>query len=261
MTQAPASTTPSALIGSLTLTVNDAARVADFYERVIGLTRFTPTSLGIGDTAVLHLHQDKAARRRPNEAGLFHTAFLLPDRAALGLWLNHAAEAGLNLDGAADHLVSEAVYLHDPEGNGVEVYADRPRAVWPRRDEQILLDSKPLDLEALAAEGAGTWRGAPLGTTIGHVHLQVGETEAADAFYTGILPFQRMFAMGNRASFYGADGYHHQLAGNTWNSGGAGTRSADATGLAELELRIDPALCAPDTFTDPWGTTIRVTAA
>ncbi|MBD9526578.1 VOC family protein [Paracoccus sp. PAR01] len=253
-------------IGRVALTVNDLGKVGDFYQRVIGLQRLSGDAeqvlLGVDGQALLELRADKTARHRPNEAGLFHTAFLLPDRAALGSWLRHIAAGGMKLDGASDHLVSEAVYLHDPEGNGIEVYVDRPRDSWTRRGEEVLMDTVALDVPGLLGIGADDWQTAPNGTVVGHVHLQVGDVAEAEDFYMNSLGLDRTSHRFG-ASFFSSGGYHHHLAGNIWNSRGAGKRSANATGLAELVLEADPGVLAglgANSFTDPWGTRITVAA-
>ncbi len=159
-------------IGRVTLRVHDMPRMADFYSRAIGLTPLSQdgeqATLGAGDRALVTLIADPSApARAPREAGLFHTAFLLPDRAALGRWLHHAASTRLTIQGASDHKVSEAIYLADPEGNGIEVYVDRPRATWTGADGAIRMTTDPLDLESLAAAADGPWQGAPDGTVVG----------------------------------------------------------------------------------------------
>lgn len=257
-------------IGTVTLTVRDLAAMTDFYSRALGLVPLATDSveavLGAGGRPLLRLAGDPAARpSSPREAGLFHTAFLLPDRAALARWLIHAAGRRLPLQGASDHGVSEAIYLADPEGNGIEVYVDRPRDVWTGPDGTIRMSTDPLDLDDLAAVADGPWTGAPEGTVVGHVHLQVGDLAQAEAFYGGILGLP-VTARYPGAAFHGAGGYHHHIATNVWNSRGAGPRSP-GTGLAALELRADPTTRAAliaraggrDALADPWGTRIFVT--
>lgn len=250
-------------IGRVVLTVNDLDKVGDFYQRVIGLSRLAGDgeSLSLGlDRPLVELRRDSSARYRPQEAGLFHTAFLLPDRAALGDWLRMIASRQLSLDGASDHLVSEAVYLHDPEGNGIEVYADRPRNGWIWHEGEIRMGTKAMDVPGVLAAGTDGWQAAPDGTTIGHVHLQVGDLGPADQFYTGALELQRTLH-GHGASFYSWGGYHHHLAGNIWNSRGAGRRKPDSAGLAEVVLAADDAMfdrLGAATFEDPWGTRISL---
>lgn len=257
-------------IGRVTLTVHDLPGLTDFYTRALGLSVLASdgaeATLGAGDAALVTLIADPAARAQaPRGAGLFHTAFLLPDRAALGRWLHHAAGTRLPVQGASDHKVSEAIYLADPEGNGIEVYVDRPRTAWTGADGAIRMTTDALDLNDLAAAADGPWRGAPEGTVVGHVHLQVGDVPQAEAFYAGTLGFA-VTAHYPGAAFFGAGGYHHHFAANIWNSRGAGRREP-STGLAMVELRADPAARSAiaaktggaTVLTDPWGTRIDVT--
>lgn len=255
-------------IGRVALTVRDIDRVAAFYETAIGLqpiaAQGSVRTLGAGGRVLLELRADPAASPGdPRQAGLFHTAFLLPSQADLGAWLIHASETRVPLQGASDHLVSEAIYLADPEGNGIEVYRDRTRAEWPRRDGRIRMATEPLDARELAAAATRPWTGAPEGTVVGHVHLQVGAVPEAEAFYAGKLGFDIVTHYPG-AAFYSSGGYHHHLATNTWNSRGAVHRPAGATGLADLELRADPAEYARlaadmgGATEDPWGTSVSL---
>ncbi len=249
-------------VARVALVVNDLPLVARFYEEALGLERLRAggeeVRLGAGGRVLLELRGDRAAPRASRrEAGLFHTAFLLPSRAALGRWLRHAAEAGLRLQGASDHVVSEALYLSDPEGNGIEIYADRPRERWLDAAGAIRLATEPLDRESLAAAADGPWAGAPEGTVVGHVHLQVGDVAEAERFYTGALGLEVM-ARYPGAAFLATGGYHHHLGANAWNSRGAGPRRPVATGLAELVLAAGPGAAAPGVLADPWGTRIVV---
>ena len=173
-------------IGRVALTVNDLVRVQTFYERVIGLERLGGSGevalLGAGDRVLLELRADPLASRPSiREAGLYHTAFLLPSRAALGRWVRHVVETDAPIQGASDHLVSEAVYLADPEGNGIEVYVDRPRHTWLWQDGSIQMDTLPFDGEGVVEAADGPWTGAPDTTVVGHVHLQVGDIADAQA--------------------------------------------------------------------------------
>ena len=272
-------------IGRVRLRVRDLERMARFYEKVMGLDRLEAggdvVSLGVGGEPLLELKGDPAlAPLDRREAGLFHTAFLLPDRAALARWLAHARGAGIRLEGASDHRVSEALYLSDPEGNGIEVYADRPPAEWGRVDGRVEMPSDPLDLDALLAEAEGTrWTGMPADGTVGHVHLQVGDTDAAERFYRDLIGFDLTHRY-RGGSFFGAGGYHHQLAANVWNSRGAGRRREDTAGLEEVELvvrdegerqailaRARDAGVAVEAegssarLHDPWGTAVMLTGA
>ncbi|MGU3540383.1 VOC family protein, partial [Methylobacterium sp. A54F] len=268
-------------IDRVTLVVHDLDRIVEFYTKAIGLSVLDRTGddarLGVDSVTLVALLRDPAARRvTPQDAGLFHTAFLLPDRADLSAWLRHTASLRVPLAGASDHLVSEALYLADPEGNGIEVYVDRPSSVWSRGADGIAMATERLDLPALAAASDRPWLGFPAGGRIGHVHLQVGDLPSAEAFYGGVLGFDVMCRYPG-ATFFGSGGYHHQLAANVWNSRGVGPRTDATTGLAGVEMVTAPqwieaarARAASDTIradaptrldmVDPWGTPISLVA-
>jgi catechol 2,3-dioxygenase len=258
-------------ISRVVLTVRDLPGVADFYQRTLGLIDLSRSTdrvaLGVDGRTVLDLIGDPAARQAtPREAGLFHTAFLMPSRPALARWLIHAANSGVQLQGASDHLVSEAIYLADPEGNGIEVYVDRPRDRWHGADGAIRMATERLDLNDLARAADAPWSGAPDGMVVGHVHLQVGAVPEAEAFYSGQLGLPVM-ARYPGAAFYGSGGYHHHIATNVWNSRGAGLRNQPSTGLTELVLAVDTAELdairargGSDRMSDPWGTKVTLEA-
>ncbi|MQB46216.1 VOC family protein [Rhizobium sp. ICMP 5592] len=274
---------PAVGIGKVSLTVQDLDRVSSFYQQAVGLHLLrgdaSTVELGVEGNTLLELRRDSSARRRsPREAGLFHTAFLLPTRADLGRWMKHAMETRPPIVGASDHSVSEALYLSDPEGNGVEIYADRPLLSWQWKDGLVHMPSDQLDIDSvLAAAGSDRWTGFPEGSKVGHVHLQVGAIPDAEAFYSEILGF----AITSRypgGTFYGAGGYHHHLATNVWNSRGAGERNYPSTGLADIGILAGPDFAAsisdrsdarniPANSTlqglilrDPWGTEITIVA-
>ena len=269
--------TPPLAIGSVALTVHDLPGVSDYYERVVGLHRLAAdgesATLGVGRRALLELRRDTAARRSSQrEAGLFHTAFLLPTRGDLARWINHASGRRLSIQGASDHIVSEALYMADPEGNGIEIYADRPASSWRWENGAVTMATEALDFKNLMAEADGkAWDGAPEGATVGHVHLQVGSLKPAEDFYAGTLGFD-VTCQYPGATFYSTGGYHHHLAGNIWNSRNAPVRQQPATGLSELELVAadDGVLSALReriggtgerlTINDPWGTPIAIRA-
>lgn len=270
---------PEALrIGGVTLAVRDLDRVAIFYREVIGLDLVAREDgvvrLGSNGSAFLSLlHRPDALPDDPATAGLFHTAFLLPSRADLGSWLAHFGQLGQRLDGAADHLVSEAVYLRDPEGNGIEMYADRPRAEWRWRDDgqgrRVEMANRPIDMPGLL-RAATPWAGAPHGTHIGHVHLRVGDIGEARRFYGDTLGMD-VTAIWDSAAFLSTGGYHHHIAGNTWSSAGAGPRDPARAGLASVTLEVAneatlagisrrSGLAGPS-LTDPWGTGLQLRLA
>ncbi len=265
-------------MGRVALTVNDLDTVGAFYENAVGLHRLssdgTTAFYGAGDVILLELRQDKSARRRtPRDAGLFHTAFLLPSRQDLARWTRSAAENHLPVVGASDHGVSEAIYLVDPEGNGVEIYSDRPVSAWKRQGEMIEMPSDALDIEDLLADAGHTrWRGFPDGSKVGHVHLQVGAIAPAEQFYSGTLGLGITWCYPG-GTFFATDGYHHHIATNIWNSRGAGAREYPSTGLASLDIRVGrdrleeirlraqlPTASADRlVLADPWGTEVVLT--
>lgn len=269
-------------IGAVRLKVRDLDAVSAFYQSVLGLTPVATgedrVTLGTGGTRLLELVGDRdLAPLDPRQAGLFHTAFLMPTRADLARWVTYVAEARVRLQGASDHIVSEALYLADPEGNGIEVYADHPVSGWHGENGEIRMSTDPLDLQDLLQSAEGTeWSGFPEAGSVGHVHLQVGDTAEADRFYRDVLGLD-IAARYPGASFYGSGGYHHQLAGNVWNSRRAGRRPEGMAGLDAVEIlvrdarditaiaaRADSAGIASTrntdglTLPDPWGTAITL---
>ncbi len=238
-------------IDKVVLTVRDLHRVADFYRRDIGLhvqrDEGATLLLGSGAQTMLEVRHDPHARPHSvRDAGLFHTAFLLPTRAALGAWIRHAFESQVPITGAADHLVSEAIYLNDPEGNGVEVYADRPRSQWNWTNGAVHMATDPLDLQGIVASAEGLpWNGAPEGSVVGHVHLQVGALPEAESYYAGVLGLD-ITCRYPGAVFYSSGGYHHHIATNIWNSRGALPRADGATGLSGVQLSLESAQALDD---------------
>jgi catechol 2,3-dioxygenase len=277
--------TRPAYIDQSHLVVRDLAAVSGFYQKMLGLSLVEKTAsgevLGVAGLPLLTLSTDSNAREAPrNAAGLFHTAFLMPDRTELARWLRHAAHNNVALDGASDHLVSEAIYLSDPEGNGIEIYADRPHERWKfHQDGMVEMATLRLDLQALYNSAPeDTWTGMAEGTAIGHLHLQVGDIPQADAFYRDVLGLKLM-ARYPGASFFASGGYHHHLGANIWNSRGAGTRSDHMTGLSDYKIRfndketLDKAVAKLDELEiksekrdggfflrDPWGIGLTLSA-
>lgn len=248
---------------SATLVVRDLPRAVQFYAGALGLEVVEQgpgaAAMGAGGAAFLRLRHDPGALPDdPGGAGLFHLAFLLPTRADLGGWLRHGDGAGLRLDGAADHLVSEAAYLRDPEGNGIEVYADRPPSAWAWDGGGVRMANDRLDHAGLRAEAA-PWRGAPAGTRLGHVHLRVGDVPAAVRFCTDQLGLQ-VTRQWPGAAFLSWAGYHHHVAVNTWRSAGAPPRPAGLSGLEEMTVRAHAGTLpiTEATLHDPWGVAIHI---
>lgn len=228
-------------IGKLHLKVRELPLVSAFYQSALGLgvlrSEDRRVTLGSGETALIELSGDPTlAPNDPRQAGLFHTAFLMPTRGDLARWLAHAIATQVPLEGASDHIVSEAIYLSDPEGNGIEVYVDRPLAGWRGPEGKIRMSTDALDVQdLLGAAGDTRWAGFPAGGRIGHVHLRVGDTRRADRFYRDILGFE-VTAGYPGAQFYGSGGYHHHLAGNVWHSRRADMRPRSMAGLEAVEL-------------------------
>ena len=220
----PATTT----MGAVHLTVADLERSLRYYRDSVGLDvrdrGAGRASLGTGDAELLVLVEEPGARPAPRHTGLFHFALLVPARADLARWLAHAARDGVPLAGMSDHYVSEAVYLGDPDGHGIEIYADRPREVW---EGQVMarMTTEPLDVNGLLSElddpATAPFEGLAAGTVMGHVHLQVASTEDAVVFYRDVLGFDVMAEFVPSAAFFGAGGYHHHVGANTWRSRGA----------------------------------------
>ena len=290
---APGYRLPSAThLGRVRLQIADLERSIAYYERVIGLRvlerRDGMVVLGAhgDDRPLLELHERRGVRPVPRRGrlGLYHFAILLPDRASLGRFLAHLEQIGAYA-GMSDHFVSEAIYLSDPDGLGIEVYADRPRTAWKQEGGQLVMTTVPLDEESLlrAATPSGRpddvqWGGLPAGTVIGHVHLYVADLNAAATFYHEGLGLDKVVWSYPGALFLSAGGYHHHLGTNTW-AAGAPLAGADDARLLEWEVVLPTAADAAEAArslttagnsavqdgedwlaSDPWGTTVRVTA-
>ncbi len=236
----PHAINPDTAVGLVSLTVSNLARSIAFYTEAIGLALLdqgdATATLGVAGAPLLIVTERAGARPWPREqasyTGLYHFAILVPTRADLGRWVRHWLELGLPL-GQGDHLVSEALYLSDPDENGIEVYRDRPRDEWTWRDGQVRMGAEPVDTQGLLAEAehAGEpWSGLPAGTRLGHIHLQVGDIPKAAAFYHDILGFDIVAGMPS-ALFVSAGGYHHHIGMNIWHSRGATPAPADMVGL------------------------------
>jgi catechol 2,3-dioxygenase len=270
-------------VGLVRLQVADLERSLNWYEHVLGLSVLSKSTggatLGVrGDSPLVALSERPGAVpvRRRGHLGLFHYAILLPDRAALGRFLRHLASIDEPV-GASDHLVSEALYLHDPDGLGIEVYADRSPSTWQHDDSgELTIATSPLDLQdVLAAGGDARWTGMPHGTVMGHMHLHVGNLEQGAAFYRDGLGFDATAWSYPGALFLSAGGYHHHLGINIWSGENAPRPGDSDARLLEWELilpdqdgvedaagrlqaaghavtRSDDGIRLPD----PWGTTL-----
>lgn len=283
MTMTSAVLPATSAVGRVTLLARDLPKLAQFYATLLGLTPTEQTpervTLAAQGTPLLTL---KAAPTLPAPGaarpGLYHTAFLLPTRAALGQWLAHAARLGLRI-GSGDHLVSEAFYLNDPEGNGIEIYADRPRDTWTWQDGQVKMDTLAVDAAGvLGAAGLAladlekpdlpAYAGAPAETTVGHVHLKVGSAAQAAQFYRDTLGLEVVSQLPG-AAFLSWGGYHHHVGLNEWHSSGQGKPNAAASGLGGIEFLTDDLSGLRGktgisdhgdhvTLSDPWGNQITV---
>lgn len=234
-------------LGPVHLTVADLSRSVAFYEERLGLRvqeRAGDTAvLGAGAGPLLRLTAVAGARHMAGHSGLYHFALLLPSRADLGAVLAHLRRTQTPLSGGADHLVSEALYLGDPDGNGIELYRDRPRAEWRVVDGRLQMDTLPLDFQGLLA-AAGALAGRthlPPETAVGHMHLHVGDLEEAVRFYRDAVGFDLQLRYGASAAFLSFGGYHHHLGLNTWAGTGAPPQPAGAAGLRTWELRLPDA--------------------
>jgi catechol 2,3-dioxygenase len=233
-----------ARLGAIRLRVADLDRLTRFYDEAIGLRTLERengvVALGAHDgrpLVELEAAPD-APRRPPHTTGLFHLALLVPTRADLAVALRRVVAAGWRLSGASDHLVSEALYLSDPEGNGIELYRDRPREDWPRLGGTLQMDTLPLDLGSLLSEGDGTDGDAGMspGTTLGHVHLQVADLAAAERFWADALGLDVTVRGYPGALFVSAGGYHHHVGLNTWAGIGAPPPPEGALGLDRFAI-------------------------
>ncbi len=232
------------VVGPVRLTVADLPKLVAYYTERLGMIVHSndgsTARLGAPGVDLLELVEHKGARPAHGATGLFHFAVLLPSRESLARALVHLAETRTPLQGAADHLVSEALYLADPEGNGIELYRDRPREEWAWQGGELRMTTDPLDLDDLfeASEGdRSPWHGLPDGTTMGHIHLRVAHISPAEQFYCELLGFERTTRYGPTASFVSIGGYHHHIAFNTWGGVGAPPPPPGAVGLREFVLR------------------------
>lgn len=277
---------PDALrLGPVRLRVSDLRRSLDYYTQVLGLeardvTATNATLHARGEDTplvVLDAHADTLPVRMQSRLGLYHFAILLPDRAALGRFLEHVLTTGMHV-GASNHLVSEALYLRDPDGLGIEIYADRPRSQWRYAAGQLEMASDPLDMAGVvAAAGGEKWSGMPRGTVMGHVHLHVGDLAEASRFYHDALGFDRVVWTYPGALFLSAGGYHHHLGVNTWagpNAPPSGERDARLLEWRMIFPSAEAAKAAADRLAaagheveasgdewvvaDPWGTRLRL---
>jgi catechol 2,3-dioxygenase len=234
---------PVTFVGRVDLKVQDLERSVAFYQDVIGFKLFEKTErlakfTADGKNVLLSIEQpEDVMPKQRRTTGLYHFAILLPHRADLANILKHFVQLRLPLQGASDHLVSEALYLADPDGNGIEIYIDRPASDWTWNESQVVMTTEPLDAEGLLEEDKrGTWNGLPAGTVMGHIHLHVSELDKTEEFYTKGLGFNVVSRYGPQALFTSTGKYHHHIGLNTWNGVGAPKPAENSVGLRSFSL-------------------------
>ena len=227
-TATAAEISPATTLGAVHLTVSDLDASLHYYQAAVGLDVLERSDgaarIGAGDRELLVLAEEPGARPARGYTGLYHVALLVPTRPDLARWLAHAARERVALTGLSDHFVSEAIYLDDPDGHGIEIYCDRPREVWEGQVGERLT-TMPLDVASLLGElddpVSEPFDGQPDGTVMGHVHLKVASIPETVTFYRDVLGFGLMAQLGVQAAFLAAGGYHHHIGANTWESAGA----------------------------------------
>jgi catechol 2,3-dioxygenase len=249
------------------LRVRDLQQSIPYYQR-LGFTIVRDQraegliGMGVGETEILALrHTPQARPRAPHTAGLYHFAVLLPDEIELGSFLRHSMQGdGVRIDGASDHLVSQALYLNDPEGNGIEVYADRPHEQWSLDPvtRTPLMDTKRLNTQELLAK-AREFHGFPQGTLLGHMHLNVSKLDESIAYYEQTFGMNLTVNLYDQAGFVSWNGYHHHLGLNTWTGPHATSHEEEVSGIDFFEV-ARPEL-QPGFYTDPNGVHVVVVGA
>ncbi|MFC4401690.1 VOC family protein [Gracilibacillus xinjiangensis] len=233
---------PNTFVSHVKIKVQDLDRSIQFYQQIVGFDIFEKTENTVqltadGKTSILSLERPEGVQPKESRTtGLYHFAILLPTRKDLADFVFHVVNEGVQL-GASDHLVSEALYFSDPDGNGIEVYADRDPANWKWQSDQVIMAVDPLDFENLAKEGnPNAWQGLPPKTVMGHIHLHVAELTKTQEFYTKGLGFDIVASLGNQALFIATGNYHHHIGLNTWNGVGAPQPPVNSAGLEYFEL-------------------------
>lgn len=236
---------PDTQLGYVHLTVSNLERSVSYYERALGFQFHhkirESAFLGAGQVDLLVLTEDPGAVSVPKRTGLYHFAILVPSRLVLAQSLKNMINTETKIQGFADHLVSEAIYLADPDGNGIEIYRDRSKSDWEYENGKLKMGTEPLDFEGLLAELNGfqqTWQGLPPETVLGHMHLHVADLPAAQAFYQETLGFDLMVSLYGSAAFLSAGGYHHHVGINTWNGLGAPPPPPGAVGLRYFTINL-----------------------
>lgn len=235
---------PQTKLGPVHLKVADLNNLVNYYTTLgLHLRRRNGKQavLGAGELDLLVLNERADGRQVRGTSGLYHFAILLPSRPDLGRALRHFGQSAIRVGGASDHAVSEALYLTDPEGNGIEVYRDRPRQEWHYPNGQLLINTTPFDVNGVLAAGDAEpqeWNGFPAGTVIGHIHLHVGNIDKAEGFYRDALGFDLISRYGPSATFLSAGGYHHHIGANTWAGEGIPPAPENAWGLGHFTIDL-----------------------
>jgi catechol 2,3-dioxygenase len=236
---------PGTTIGSVHLAVRDLERSVEFYQDRLGFSARQAeggsVALGVGGPGLVVLWESPGAALVKGTTGLYHFAVLVPSRLQLARTLEHLLDADTRITGASDHLVSEALYLDDPDGNGIEIYRDRPRGEWPHENGELRMATLALDFTGLMSELRGheqRWTGLPGETTIGHIHLHVSDLDEARHFYGDVLGFEKTTTLGHSALFLSAGGYHHHIGLNTWAGVGAPPPPPGAIGLRHFVVHV-----------------------
>lgn len=253
----------AAHIGRVALKVANLEKMTRFYQEVIGLQilsqNASQSTLGVGDMVLLELHKIQAPLPVTPKTGLYHVALLLPSRKDLGNALRHYLQVDAPLIGASDHGYSEALYLNDPEGNGIEVYHDKPQSEWDiRADGEIVGVTLEMNAEAVVAAGDTTWDGFPIGTMVGHVHLKVADLMQTEQFYTEVLGLSLKNNFGNQAKFFATGDYHHHIGSNIWLGKNVPAMTENDLGLDYFSFAV-PNQAELDRLENHWKTQIDYT--
>lgn len=230
-------------VDSITLLVKDIDKLLSFYTQNIGFELIEQKGdtyrLGVGNKILLNLVSNPEAELKGKITGLYHFAILLPNRKYLGQLINYYIKTNQRIVGGSDHAVSEALYLSDPEGNGIEIYADRDETKWEYQNDEVVMVTEAMDYEGLINDAyEEEWQGLPLGTVLGHVHFHVANLLKASNFFIDTLGFNQTLFYGGSAIFVSDQGYHHHIGLNTWNGVGAKNRTENMTGLMSYHLQV-----------------------
>jgi len=235
---------PNTYVTNVEIKVSDLQRSLTFYQEIIGFKilqqeSHKATLTADGETALLTIVQPETVEEKLSmTTGLYHFALLLPTRHDLANIITHFHEKGVYL-GASDHAVSEALYLNDPDHNGIEIYTDRPESEWTWHNDHVHMVTEPLNIRSILEDGHGNWNGLPVGTVMGHIHLSVSNLAEAEQFYTKGLGYDIVTRYGSQALFISTGRYHHHIGLNTWHSENAPKLGQNHVGLKTFSLRLD----------------------